>query len=299
MKIGLQVPQFKWQGGPGSLGSMLSEVARAADEAGFSSIWVMDHLFQIEMPGGWRADDPMLESYTTLGFLAGVTRHVRLGALVTATTYREPGLLVKAVTALDVLSGGRAWLGIGAGWYEREAQGLGLPFPPLKERFERLEETLQIALQMWSGTGGAGDVSAFMGKHHHLAEPLNSPQALSKPHPPILVGGAGEQKTLRLVARYADACNFFPMPEKVLSGKLDVLKRHCDAVGRDYDQIERTLLVPANQPGGIAAPDLIERCRAWAELGIQHIILSDPAGLDSITPLEDIGREVIPAVAEL
>jgi F420-dependent oxidoreductase-like protein len=303
VKVSLQIPQFQWQSSAASIGAKLSEIAQVADSVGFSSIWVMDHLFQIEVPGMWRADDPMLESYTTLGFLAGVTKQARLGALVTAATYREPGLLVKAVTALDVLSGGRAWLGIGAGWYEREASALGLPFPPLKERFERLEETLNIALKMWSGdSSGAGSregSSPFHGKHYKLAEPINSPQAVTSPHPPILIGGGGEQKTLRLVAQYADACNFFPMPHDALTHKLDVLKMHCEAVGRDYDRIERTLLVPLNRPGGLVIPEIIDSCRQWADLGIQHIILSDPPDIEKITPLEVIGRELIPVVAEL
>jgi F420-dependent oxidoreductase-like protein len=296
MKIGLQIPNYKWQGSPDNLGSKLSQIAHTADAVGFASIWVMDHLFQIEIPGLWSADDPMLESYSALTFMAGATRTARLGALVTAVTYREPGLLVKTVSALDVLSGGRAYLGIGAGWYEREADGLGLRFAPLKDRFERLEETLQIAKQMWSG-----DRTPFNGTHYHLAEPINSPQPRSSPHPPILIGGGGEQKTLRLVAQYGDACNLFPASNEELAHKLDVLKRHCDDVGRDYDQIERTLLLPAlpAAPGGIATSELIQGCRNWASLGFGQVILSDVPGIADITPLEVIGREVIPAVADL
>jgi F420-dependent oxidoreductase-like protein len=238
----------------------------------------------------------MLEGYSALNFMASVTKQARLGAMVTGANYRQPGFLVKTVTALDVLSGGRAWLGIGAGWYEREAVGLGLPFPPLKERFERLEETLQIAKQMWSG-----DFVPYHGKHYHLAEPINSPQPLTKPHPPILIGGSGEKKTLRLVAQYGDACNLFAFfGNDVLMQKLDVLKRHCDDVGRNYDEIERTVLAPVHAgPEGISISAVLENCRTWASLGIQHVIFSDVPNVYELTPLEVIGREVIPAVAEL
>ncbi|HTD77411.1 MAG TPA: LLM class F420-dependent oxidoreductase, partial [Chloroflexota bacterium] len=200
MKLGLQIPRFRWPGGPLQLASTLAAVARAADDAGYTSIWLMDHFFQISSIG--KVDEPMLEAYTTLGFMAAHTRRARLGTLVTGVHYRHPGVLVKQVTALDVLSGGRAWLGIGAGWYQRESIGLGVPFPPLKERFERLEETLQIAHRMFRG-----ETEPFYGKHVQLAEPLNSPAPISQPHPPILIGGGGERKTLRLVAQYADACN--------------------------------------------------------------------------------------------
>ncbi len=211
----------------------------------------------------------MLEGYSALNFLAGVTKGVRLGTMVTGVNYRESGFLVKQVSTLDVLSGGRAWLGIGAGWYEREAVGLGLPFPPVKERFERLEETLQIAKQMWSG-----DVSPYYGKHYHLAEPINSPQPLTKPHPPILIASSGEKQGLRLVAQYADACNLLAFGDNAaLTHKLDALKRHCDDVGRNYDEIERTMLAPFNAGmSGITVADVIENCRVLARLGIQHVI---------------------------
>jgi F420-dependent oxidoreductase-like protein len=194
MKIGLQIPYFTWPGGPPELGPKLAEIARTAENAGFDSVWVMDHHFQIPMVGGAELD--MLEAYTALGFLAGHTSRVRLGTMVTGVSYRHPGILIKQVTTLDVLSGGRAWLGIGAAWFEREHDGLGVPFPPLKERFERLEDALQIALKMFN----PDDNGPFDGKHFRLAETLNSPQALTRPHPPILIGGSGERKTLRLVA---------------------------------------------------------------------------------------------------
>jgi alkanesulfonate monooxygenase SsuD/methylene tetrahydromethanopterin reductase-like flavin-dependent oxidoreductase (luciferase family) len=213
--------------------------------------------------------------------------------MVTGVVYRQPGHLLKIVTNLDVLSGGRATLGIGAAWYEREAVGLGFPFPPIKERFERLEETLQIAKLMWSG-----EVKPFAGRHYRLAEPINSPPPLTKPHPPILIGGAGERKTLRLVAKYADACNLFTFAgPDAIARKLDVLKRHCDAVKRPYEAIERTALGMVHfGPGGMSASEVIETCRRLAGVGIQHFILSMPNDYE-IRPVEAIGREVIPAVA--
>jgi F420-dependent oxidoreductase-like protein len=296
MRIGLQIPRFGWPGSPDNLGAKLTEIARTADGAGFSSIWVMDHYFQMERMSNATFKDPMLEGYTALSFMAGATRRARLGTMVTGVNYRWPGYLLKVVTTLDVLSGGRAWLGIGAGWYEREARGLGMPFPPLKERFEQLEETLQIVQKVW-----AGDFSAHKGKHFHLAEPVTSPQPISKPHPPILIGGAGEQKTLRLVAQYANACNLFPVSNEVLAHKLDVLKRHCDKVGRNYDDIEKTVLGRINpgSNGNLATSEFIDNCKSWAKLGIQHVIISDVPNVQDIKPLETIGREVIPAVAGL
>ena len=236
MRVGLQVPNFTWPGGASEIGARLAEIGHTADDAGFYSLWVMDHFFQIGVMGA--PEEPMLEGYSALSYLAGVTKRVKLGTLVTGVIYRHPGLLVKTVTTLDVLSGGRAYFGIGAAWNAEEARGLGVPFPPLKERFEKLEEALQIAHQMWRG-----DRTPYNGTHYQLADPLNSPQALSKPHPPIMIGGGGEQKTLRLVAQYADACNLFArMGGDVIRQKLDVLRGHCEAVGRPYDEIERTAL---------------------------------------------------------
>ena len=231
MQIGVQIPDFTFPDGPARLGADLAAVGRAADEAGFGFIAVMDHFFQIGLIGP--PEREMLEAYSTLAYLAGVTSRVKLLTLVTGTVYRHPGILAKTVTTLDVLSGGRAWLGIGAAWNDEESRGLGIPFPPVAERFERLEETLQICLQMWRG-----DQTPYQGKHYQLERPLNSPQALSKPHPPILIGGGGERKTLRFVARYAQACNLFPGPD--LARKLDVLRAHCDAEGRDYGEITKT-----------------------------------------------------------
>ncbi|HEY7677781.1 MAG TPA: LLM class F420-dependent oxidoreductase [Candidatus Methylomirabilis sp.] len=293
MKVGLEIVAFNWPGSPANLATKLAEIARTADEAGFASIWVMDHFFQMDRQDlGMSVEHPMLESYTTLGYLAGVTKRARLGTLVTGVVYRCPGVLIKAVSNLDVLSGGRAYLGIGAAWYQREAVGLGFPFPPLKERFERLEETLQIAKRMW-----AGDHSPFHGRYSELAEPLNSPQPLSRPHPPIVIGGAGEKKTLRLVAQYGDACNLFAHtgPDEI-TRKLDVLKRHCEDVGRPYDAIERTALGTVHiASGAMTAREVIATCRSMAKLGIQHMIFNMP-NLHEIVPIEVFAREVIPAV---
>src|SRR5512136_361110 len=279
MKIGLQIPNFTWPGSPANLGSKLADIARTADEAGFASLWVMDHFFQIQGVG--QPEEPMLEAYTTLGYLAGITRQVRLGTLVTGVIYRYPGLLAKTVTTLDVLSGGRACLGIGAAWFEREALGLGAPFPPLKQRFERLEEALQIVRQMWSGK-----VAPYRGKHYQLAETLSSPQPVSQPHPPILIGGMGEKKTLKLVAKYADACNLFGRAgTDVLRDKLSILKRYCEELGRPYDSIERTALDTAHlAPAKMSASLVIETCRALAGVGIQHVIFNMP-NVAEIKPL--------------
>jgi F420-dependent oxidoreductase-like protein len=294
MRIGLQIPSFTWPGGAATTASRLADIARTADDAGFASIWVMDHFFQLEGMIG-PADEPMLEGYSALAYLAAVTKRAQLGTLVTGVIYRYPGVLVKAATTLDVLSGGRAYLGIGAAWYEREALGLGIPFPPLKDRFERLEETLQIAKQMWSD-----DVGPYQGRHYQLAETINSPQPVSKPHPPILIGGMGEKKTLRLVAMYADACNLFVYAGiDVLRHKLDVLKGHCQAVGRPYEEIERTSLGTVHlAEGEMTAAQVIEQCRGLAEAGIQHAIFNMP-NVHEIKPLEIFGKEIIPAVAEL
>jgi F420-dependent oxidoreductase-like protein len=288
MRIGLQIPDFSGAGGPQELGSRLAAVARTADVAGFDSIGVMDHFFQIGIIGP--PEQEMLEAYTTLGYLAACTNRARLLTLVTGAVYRHPGALAKIVTTLDVLSAGRAWLGIGAAWNAEEASGLGIPFPPLAERFERLEETLRICLQMWQG-----DESPFHGAHYQLDRPLNVPQAVSRPHPPIMIGGSGERKTLRLVARYAQACNLFPGPE--LSRKLDVLRAHCEAEGRDYDEIEKTCLYVFDVgERGERAEQIVEELGVLAEMGFSMAI-GAVADVWSLTPLETIGSKVIPAVA--
>jgi F420-dependent oxidoreductase-like protein len=290
MKIGLHVSNFTWPGGPATLAADLGRVATAAEDQGFAKLSVMDHVWQIHSIGPPEHD--MLEAYTTLGFLAGRTQRIELLAWVTAVVYREPGMLAKAVTTLDVLSGGRAWLGIGAAWFEAEARGLGLPFPPTAERFERLEEALQICLQMWSG-----EDKPYTGAHYRLERTLNSPQSLRRPHPPILIGGGGERKTLRLVAQYAQACNLFPVPE--LEHKLDVLRRHCDAVGRDYDEIEKTVMGALDPgPQGERVDDLIREMHRLADLGVQHYHGSLP-DVASLHRIEVLGQKVIPEVAGL
>ena len=289
MRVGLQVPNFTYPGGASRIAPTLAQIARVVDEAGFYSLWVMDHFFQIRVVGP--PENEMLEGYTTLGFLAGLTQRVKLGTMATGVIYRYPGILVKTVTTLDVLSGGRAYFSIGAAWNAEEAQGLGTPFPPLAVRFEMLEEALQIARQMWSGK-----VSAFQGKHNQLTGALCSPQPLSRPHPPILVAGGGEKKTLRLVAQYADACNLFGSAEAVRP-KLAILREHCDALHRDYDTIEKTTLGTADlRPGKLKSKDVIAQCKALADIGVQHAIFNMP-NVHEIAPLETFGREIIPAVA--
>jgi F420-dependent oxidoreductase-like protein len=290
VQIGLQIPDFTTPGGPARLGADLATVARTADDAGFGFLAVMDHFFQIRAIGP--PEREMLEAYTTLGYLAAATARAKLLTLVTGTVYRYPGILAKIVTTLDVLSGGRAWLGIGAAWNEEESRGLGIPFPPVAERFERLEETLQICLQMWRG-----DESPYQGRHYRLERPLNSPPALTKPHPPILIGGGGERKTLRFVARYAQACNLFPGPD--LARKLDVLRAHCDAEGRDYDEITKTCyhLFDVGENGEKAA-QVVDQLGGLAEMGFQAAI-GAVANVWQVRPLEIIGSEVIPAVAKL
>ena len=233
MKVGLHISDFTWEGGAEELRFRLADIAQRAELAGVDRISVMDHVWQIGPIGP--PEHEMLEAYTALGWLAAKTERVKLLTMVTAVVYREPGLLAKAMTTLDVLSGGRSILGIGAAWNEDEARGLGLPFPPTAERFERLEEAILICKQMWSGSE-----APFEGKHYHLARTLNSPQVLSRPHPPILIGGAGEKKTLRLVARYADACNIAVYDPAQAAHKLEVLREHCVTEGRDYGEIEKT-----------------------------------------------------------
>jgi F420-dependent oxidoreductase-like protein len=285
----VHVSNFTWPGGPSRIASDLTRVAEAAEAQGFTKLSVMDHVWQIFSIG--EPEREMLEAYTTLGYLAARTERINLLAWVTAAVYRAPGLLAKAVTTLDVLSGGRAWLGIGAAWFDGEARGLGLEFPPTAERFERLEEALEICLQMWSDDDGP-----YEGRHYRLERTLNSPQPLTRPHPPIMIGGAGERKTLRLVARYAQACNLIPGPD--LPRKLDVLRRHCDEVGRDYDEIQKTVIGPLDPgPDGAKVDELLSAMREVAALGVTHWHGSVP-DVASITPLEVLGRRVVPAAAE-
>jgi F420-dependent oxidoreductase-like protein len=290
MKIGLQIPSFTWPGGTREIGPRLTEIVTSADELGFASIWVMDHFFQIRGVG--EPEEPMLESYSTLNFIAAHTKKVRLGTMVTGVIYRNPGLLIKEVTTLDVLSGGRAYLGIGAAWNEMESLGLGFNFPPLKERFEQLEDALQIAKAMWSG-----EEAPFTGKHIKMERPLNSPQPISHPHPPILIGGTGEKKTLKLVAQYADACNLFGrIGLEEIARKLDILKTHCDQVGRNYEEIEKTAL---DSFDGMSSKEMINKCRELNQAGIQHLIVNTRDVIVIKKTLETIGKEVIPAVHDL
>jgi F420-dependent oxidoreductase-like protein len=287
MKVGLHIPDFTWDGGPAALRMRLRDVAQQAELAGVDRISVMDHVWQIGHIGP--PEHEMLEAYTTLGWLAASTERVSLLTVVTAVVYRDPGLVAKAVSTLDVLSGGRAMLGIGAAWNEAEARGLGLFFPPLAERYERLEEALRICLQMWSDDDGP-----FDGKHYHLERTLNSPQPLTRPRPRILVGGSGERKTLRLVARYADACNIRDSDE--LAHKLDVLREHCAAEGRDYAEIEKTVQTRFDLgKNGEHVAQTIEHLHELAELGVQvaHGSVTD---VGSLRPLELMGEHVIPAI---
>jgi F420-dependent oxidoreductase-like protein len=289
MQIGLQIPDYTWPGGPAKLGPELAAVARTADDAGFEFVSVMDHFFQIKAVGP--ADRDMLEAYTTLGYLAACTSRAKLLTLVTGTVYRYPAILAKIISTLDVLSGGRAWLGIGAAWNEEESRGLGIEFPPVAERFERLEETLQICLQMWRG-----DEAPFDGQHHQLERPLNYPQPLTRPHPPIMIGGGGERKTLRFVARYAQACNLFPGD---IPHKLDVLKAHCETEGRDYAEILKTAYFWFDTGrDGEHAGQIIDRLGELAGQGIQAVI-GGVADVWERRPLEIIGSQIIPAVADL
>jgi F420-dependent oxidoreductase-like protein len=274
MRFGFHFLDFTLADGPASYAPVLRSTAKAAEDAGASWFTVMDHYFQMEQ---FRtAHDPMLEGYTTLGFLAAVTERVRLGTVVTGVTYRQPGLLAKIGTTLDVLSGGRAFLGIGAAWYEREHRALGVPYPPVSERFERLEEALQILRQMWSE-----DEGPFEGKHYQLAETINVPQNLTQPHPPVVIGGSGERKTLKLVAQYADACNLIVADTDQLAHKLEVLRRHCDEQGRDYASVGKTVMGPQGNPLD-DVDGFLRLAEDYAGLGVDHIHLRaltpDPAG---------------------
>ncbi|MEM9954520.1 MAG: LLM class F420-dependent oxidoreductase [Chloroflexota bacterium] len=306
MRVGLQIIRFDWDG---DINSRLRDIATTVDEAGFYSLWVMDHFFQMGGIFG-EPDTPMLEGYATISYLAALTQKVKIGTLVTGNFYRPPGLLAKMVTTLDVLSGGRAYLGIGAGWYEQEALGLGLPFPSMKERFERLEETLQIVHHMWRG-----DTTPFEGEFHHLLNPINQPRPISQPHPPILIGGEGERKTMKLIAQYGDACNFyfgatvnswgewhtqrFENRRAHLTHKLTVLRQHCNTQEREYDDIEKTVLgtIQLNRDG-MTASALVDLCRELADIGFDHVIFNMP-DTHQISPLEVFGATIIPQVSTL
>ena len=297
MRVGLQIPNFTWPSGQANLGDTFGLIAERAERAGFYSMWVMDHFFQIRNVGP--AENEMLEGWSALAFAAGRTNRIKLGTMVTGVTYRHPGILIKTATTLDVLSHGRAYLGIGAAWNEEEHNGLGVPFPPLKERFERLEETLQIAHQMWSG-----DEKPYAGRHYYLKRPLNSPRPVQQPHPPILIGGGGEQKTLRMVAQYADACNIFArMGKDVVQHKLDVLRQHCERLGRPYEQIEKTTLdvlrLSRDGKEGTRTPaQAIEYFAGLAEMGIDQALFSMP-NVSDLEPFDLLATEIIPEVSKM
>jgi F420-dependent oxidoreductase-like protein len=297
MRLGLQVPNFTWPNGQASLGDTFGLIAQRADRAGLYSLWVMDHFFQI--PNVGPVEGEMLEGWSALAFAAGRTNRIKLGTMVTGVTYRYPGLLAKTVTTLDVLSHGRSYLGIGAAWNEQEHKGLGVPFPPVSERFERLEETLKIIHQMWSG-----NEEPFNGKYYHLERLLNSPQPVQKPHPPILIGGTGERKTLRLVAQYADACNIFArLGKDELRRKLQILREHCAAVGRPYEQIEKTTLdsltiTRDGREGSLTPTQAIEQFAELASLGIDQAIFS-LRNVHELEPFDLLMTEIVPAVSKI
>jgi F420-dependent oxidoreductase-like protein len=295
MRLGLQLPSFTYPGGGAAIRPTLTEIGQAAEDAGLASLWVMDHWFQLPEASGWGGpEEPMLEAYTTLGFLAQATTRIALGPLVAGVMYREPGALIKTATTLDLLSGGRTYLGIGAGWYEREARGLGFPFPSRAERFERLEETLQIAHRMF-----AGDRAPFEGEHYQLGEPINVPAPLSHPRPRIMVGGNGPRRTMGLVARYGDACNIL-VPDPGESRRLvDTIRRLCEAAGRDPAEVETTSLLEADlRPGRMRPAEVVGAVRDQASEGIEHVIVNLPEAhrVEQITVL---GREVLPEIAGL
>jgi F420-dependent oxidoreductase-like protein len=291
MKFGLQINNFTWPGGAEAIGPTLARVTRAADDAGFDSIWVMDHFFQIR--GGGPPEAPMLDGMTALGFMAAHSEKARIGLMVGGIHYRAPGLWIKAHTTLDVLTGGRAWFGIGAAWNEEESVALGFPMPPLRERFEWLEDTLQMAYGMWSGGSGSGE--RFEGRQVTATRLLNSPQAISRPRVPIMIGGGGEQKTLRLVAQYADACNVFGGPERI-AHKYAVLREHCERLGRPYEEIERSNLQGVDLDNE-SADEVVDRFGALGEAGAQHIIFS-LRGVTDTAKLERLGAEVFPQLRQ-
>ena len=294
MYIGLQIPSFKYPGGTAAIRPRLKEIVTTAEESGFYSLWVMDHYYQIKGLFGEAYTDPMLEAYTTLGYFTGLTEKAYLGVLVTGVHYRHPSVLMKMVNTLDILSGGRAYLGIGAGWYEEESKGYGIPYPSTSERFEQLEDSLQLAKALWES-----DETSFEGKHLSAPAITNNPRPLSKPHPRVMIGGTGPKKTLRMVAQYADACNIGDwVGREKMQKALDTLKAHCEALGRDYDTIEKTCLCTVHLSGDDTVENVIRRIQELAEMGFTHAIFNMP-DVYEITPLETFAGEIIPAVARL
>jgi F420-dependent oxidoreductase-like protein len=294
MKIGLQIPSFKYPGGTEAIRPKLKEIVTTAEEAGFYSLWVMDHYYQIKGLFGEAYTDPMLEAYTTLGYFAGLTEKARLGVLVTGVIYRHPAVLMKMVNTLDILSGGRAYFGIGAAWYEDEAKGNGIPYPSTSERFEQLEDSLKLAKALWNS-----DETSFAGKHFSAPAITNNPRPLSSPHPRIMVGGTGPNKTLRMVAEYAEACNIGEWVGKENMQKaLDDLKGHCEVLGRDYDTVEKTSLATVNLSDKDTAGSVISRIKELSAMGFTHVIFNMP-DVYSITPLKTFAKDIIPSVAGL
>ena len=294
MHIGLQIPSFKYPGGTAAIRPKLKEIVTTAEDAGFYSFWVMDHYYQIKGLFGEAYTDPMLESYTVLGYLAGLTERAYLGALVTGVIYRHPSVLMKMVNTLDIVSGGRAYLGIGAGWYEDEARGYGIPYPSTSERFELLEDNLRLAKALW-----AGDETSFEGTHLSAPAITNNPRPLAQPHPRIMIGGTGPKKTLRMVAQYADACNIGDwVGRQNMQKSLDSLKDHCETLGRDYDSVEKTTLGTVHLSGKDTVDGVIRRIQDLSAMGFTHAIFNMP-DVYKIEPLETFASEIIPAVAEL
>ena len=294
MHVGLQIPSFKYPGGTAEIRPKLKEIVTTAEAGGFYSLWVMDHYYQIKGMFGEAYTDPMLEAYSTLGYFAGLTEKAYLGVLVTGVIYRHPAVLLKVMNTVDILAGGRTYLGIGAAWYEDEAKGYGIPYPSTAERFELLEDNLQLAKALW-----AGDEISFEGKHLSAPAITNNPRPLSTPHPRIMVGGTGPNKTLRMVAQYADACNIGDwVGAENMQKAIDDLKRHCDALGRDYDSVEKTSLATVHLSGDDTAASVISRIKTYAAMGFTHAIFNMP-DVYKITPLETFAKEIIPAVADL
>jgi F420-dependent oxidoreductase-like protein len=294
MNIGLQIPSFKYPGGTAAIRPKLKEIVTTAEEAGFYSLWVMDHYYQIKGLFGEAYSDPMLEAYTTLGYFAGLTEKAYLGVLVTGVIYRHPAVLMKMVNTLDVLSGGRAYFGIGAAWYEDEARGNGIPYPPTAERFEQLEDSLKMAKALWSS-----DETAFAGKHFSAPALTNNPHPLSSPHPRIMIGGTGPNKTLRMVAEYADACNIGDwVGTDNMQKALDTLKAHSEALGRDYNTIEKTSLCTVNLSAKDTVGSILSQINQLSRMGFTHAIFNMP-DVYKMTPLETFAKEIIPAVAGL
>ncbi len=294
MNIGLQIPSFKYPGGASAIRPVLKEIVAAAEKAGFYSLWVMDHYYQIKGLFGEAYTDPMMEAYTTLGYLAGLTEKAYLGVLVAGVIYRHPSVLMKMVNTLDILSGGRAYFGIGAAWYEEEAKGYGIPYPSTAERFEWLEDNLKLAKALW-----ASDETAFQGKHFSAPAITNNPRPLSNPHPRIMIGGTGPKKTLRMVAQYADACNIGDWEgTEGMQKALDTLKEHCQALGRDYNTVEKTSLSTVHLSGKDTVEGTIGRIKEFSRMGFTHAIFNMP-DVYTITPLETFAKEIIPAVADL